>query len=241
VALVTGASGGIGRAVAHALAAHGMSVCLTGRDADRLQATAREIAPHAAQALAHAGDLGSDEAIRGLAAQVFDALGRLDVLVHAAGALRLGDAAAAGWDDLDRQYEVNVRAPFLLTKALLPLLEESRGQVVFVNSTAALAGGRDNVTYAATKQALRALADGLRDRVNPCGVRVTSVFPGRTATPMQERVHAFEGRPYDESALLCASDVAEAIVAALVMPRSAEVTDVVIRPMNTPSSRRSGS
>ncbi len=229
-AVVTGSSSGIGRAVAQALAGRGMSLCLTGRDAGRLQDCAREIEPRAARVLVHLADLSSDQGIRGLVERVGAVLGRMDVLVHAAGVLHLGSVEAAGWDDLDEQYRVNLRAPFLITKAFLPMLRESNGQIVFVNSTAGLAAGVDNGLYAATKHALRSLAGSIRDHVNQYGVRVLSVFPGRTATPMQEAVQQFEGRRCEAADLLQPSDVAHVIVAALSLPRTAEVTEVVMRP-----------
>jgi NADP-dependent 3-hydroxy acid dehydrogenase YdfG len=240
VALVTGSSSGIGRAVAEGLASRGLTVCLTGRDARRLEEAARQMAPRAQRVLTHAADLGSDAGLRGLVERVSAECGRLDVLVHSAGALRLGSVEAAGWEDLDELYRVNLRAPFLLTKACLPLLKESRGQVVFVNSTAGLVAGADNGLYAATKHALRSLAGSLRDHVNSYGVRVLSVYPGRTASPMQQRVHEFERRPYDAAVLLQPDDVAAMIVAALALPRTAEVTDVMVRPMGKPSPGRSG-
>ena len=227
---------GIGRAVAAALAARGLRPCLAGRDLERLQRVADELAALGARTSLVRADLGSDEGIRGLVASV-EALGRVDVLFHGAGALRLGDVMAAGWDDLDELYRVNVRAPYLLTKALLPLLVASRGQIVFVNSSAAMRAGETNGIYAATKAALMSLAGSIRDRVNPLGVRVLSVFPGRTATPMQEQVVAFEGSQYDPASLLQPSDVADVVVHALMMPRSAEITDVMVRPMNKASSR----
>jgi short-subunit dehydrogenase len=215
-----------------------MILCLTGRDAGRLGDSAREISEKGGRAVVHRADLSSDDGIHGLVARVRSDLGRVDVLVHAAGAIHLGDVEAAGWSDLDEQYRVNLRAPFLLTKALLPMLKESRGQVVFVNSTAGLVAGIDNALYAATKHALRSLAGSIRDHVNPLGIRVMSVFPGRTATPMQEAVHRFEQRDYHGAALLQPDDVAEIIVAALASPRTAEVTDIVVRPMKKPSLGR---
>jgi short-subunit dehydrogenase len=239
VAVVTGSSSGIGRAVANALATQGMSLCLTGRDAGRLQDCAREIASRTERVLVHAADLSTDEGIRGLVEHVRADLGRIDILVHAAGTLHLGNVEDAGWEDIDEQYRLNLRAPFLLTKAFLPMLKEANGQVVFVNSTAGLAAGADNGLYAAMKHALRSLAGSVRDHVNQYGIRVLSVFPGRTATPMQEAVFRFEGRRYEAAALLQASDVAGVIVAALGSPRTAEVTDVVLRPMKKPDPRRS--
>lgn len=238
VAIITGSSGGIGRAVALALASHGMSVCLTGRDDGKLQGVAREIASRPAQMIVHGADLSSDDGIRGLVERVVTGFGRVDVLVHAAGVLRLGNVETAAWDDLDDQYRVNLRAPYLLTKAFLPMLKESNGQVVFVNSTAGLLAGADNGAYAATKHGLRSLAGSIRDHVNQYGVRVLSVYPGRTAGPMQEFVHRFEGRQYEPPDLVQPSDVADVIVVALALPRTAEVTDVMLRPMKKPSAVR---
>ena len=102
--------------------------------------------------------------------------------------------------------------------------------MVFINSSAGLAARGHVGQYAATKHALKAVADSLREEVNSDGVRVTSVFVGRTATPMQEEVHRLEGRPYRPEWLLQPSDIAEIIVSALSLPRIAEVTDISIRP-----------
>ena len=238
VAVVTGASGGIGRATACALAAQGMSVCLTGRDAGRLQDAATEIGPRAPQVLIHPADLSTDEGIRGLVARVGTDLRRIDVLVHAAGTIHLGNIESCGWNDLDEQYRINLRAPFLVTKAFLPMLKETRGQIVFVNSAAGVSAGADNGLYAASKHALRSLAGSIRDHVNPYGIRVVSVFPGRTATAMQEAVHRFEGRRYAAAELVQADDVADLIVGALTLSRTAEVTEVMVRPMKKPSPAR---
>lgn len=240
LAVVTGASGGIGGATARALAARGMSVFLSGRDLGRLQAAAADIESRGEGVHLQRADLSTDEGIRELVAAV-GALGRgVDVLVHAAGSVRLGNIDAVGWNDLDEQYRVNLRAPFLLTKAFLPMLRETRGQLVFVNSTAGLVAGVDNGLYAATKHALRSITSSIRDHVNPHGIRVISVFAGRTATAMQEAVYRFERRPYEPAKLVQAADVGELIVGALVLPRTAEVTDIVVRPMIKPGDIRGG-
>ncbi len=237
VALITGAAGAIGRAVARALAARGMSLCLVDRECEGLRDCAAELG--AQLALAQHADLSLDQDLRRLVERVGAEPGHLDVLVHSAGVIKLGDVEAAAWGDLDEQYRVNVRAAYLLTQALLPLLRESQGQIVFLNSSAALCAGADDVLYAATKGALRSLADGVRSRVNPLGIRVLSVFPGRTASRMQEAVHAFEGRSYRPEELLQPEDVAEVIVAGLSLPRTAELTEVFVRPMKKPASGRS--
>jgi NADP-dependent 3-hydroxy acid dehydrogenase YdfG len=227
VALVTGASSGIGRAIAMTLAASGTSLALVGRQEDAL----REVAGRAARAEAYTLDLTDDSAVTDLAAQIEDDFGRLDILVHGAGAIALGPVAEAPVAQLDAQYRVNVRAPYLLTQACLPLLRAAQGQIVFVNSSAGIQRARrDAGQYAATKHALRALADSIRDELNGDGISVLSVFPGRTATPMQARVHEHEQREYEPEKLMRPEDVATAVAAAIALPPSAKVTEIHLRP-----------
>jgi NAD(P)-dependent dehydrogenase (short-subunit alcohol dehydrogenase family) len=231
VVLVTGASSGIGRALALAIAPHSGQLHLVGRDRVRLEETAEVAAARGARPRLHALDLGEDPALDGLAADLAsDARGRLDVLVHAAGAVALAPVESAAIDDLDRQYRVNVRVPYRLTQRLLPPLRAARGQIVFVNSGAGLHARAGWSQYAITKHGLRALADSLREELGPAGVRVISVFPGRTATPMQEAVHRMEGRPYDPARFLQPDDVASLVLSALLLPDTASVTDLSIRP-----------
>jgi NAD(P)-dependent dehydrogenase (short-subunit alcohol dehydrogenase family) len=163
---------------------------------------------------------------------VREVYGGVDILVHSIGLFRAGPIATSPIEDLDAQYRVNLRVPYLLTQELLPSLIERQGQVVFINSGAGSHPARGSWgAYSATKHGLRALADSLREEVNRKGVRVLTVFPGRTATPMQEEVHRFEGRPYDPSRFLQPEDVAASVVQALRLPRTAELTDLHIRPM----------
>jgi NADP-dependent 3-hydroxy acid dehydrogenase YdfG len=230
IAAVTGASSGIGRAIALALAARGASVCLVGRDPDRLASVAGEAQLAAPVVFVRPTDLASDDELDRLAEQLAADLPRLDVLVHSAGVHTLGSHADTPAEDLDVQYRVNVRAPYRLTQAVLPLLRASRGSVVFINSSAGLRAGRSNGLYASTKHALRALADSLRDEVNADGIRVLSVYPGRVDTPLQREALARAGAPYEPAALLRAQDVAAIVVAALSLPETAEVTDIQIRP-----------
>ena len=216
-AVVTGATGGIGGAVARALAAAGATVHALGR-----RAAAAEPG-----LVWHRVDLGDDAAVAGLAAELGPGL---DVLVHAAGTYGTGEVATLPVAELDRQWRINVRAPYLLTQALLPALVARRGQVAFVNSSVWGNARAGMAAYAGGKYALKALADALRAEVNPAGIRVLSVFPGRTATRMQAEIHRAEGAPWRPEALLQPEDVAAALVAALALPATAEVTDIHIRP-----------
>lgn len=229
-ALITGASGGIGTAVAEALAAEGVRLVLVGRDADKLNDLAARTgnAENVENVEVIQADLTDDGQLLTAAARVEE----VDLLIHSIGLFRGGPIGTAPVQDLDDQYRVNVRVPYLLTQALLPALIRRQGQVVFVNSGAGASPARGSWgAYAATKHALRALADALRAEVNPKGVRVLTVFPGRTATAMQEEVHRFEGRPYDPTRFLQPEDVATPLVQALRLPRTAELTDLHIRPM----------
>jgi NADP-dependent 3-hydroxy acid dehydrogenase YdfG len=232
VALVAGASGAIGGAIARRLAAQETRLVLAGRSLDRLDDLARQLAPVPVEVFA--GDLGDEAAIAALVARSGRAFGGLDVLIHAAGEYLAGDLAGAHPADLDRLYRINLRAPFLLTRACLLALRASRGQIVFLNSS--VTARRGVGLYAATKLALRGLADSLRAEVNPAGVRVLSVYPGRTASAMQEGVARAEGKAYDAERLMQPDDVARAIVAALELPRSAEITDLHLRPMEPPDA-----
>jgi len=230
VAVVTGASSGIGAAFVHALAAQGASVCLVGRKLDALQAVARAAGGPGAHRC-YCADLCVDADVDALACALLEDHAGIDILVHSAGAWEPATPAMVSAERLDVLYRTNVRAPTLLTGALLPSLRARQGQVVFVNSSAGLAARAEAAHYAATKHALKAYADSLRDEVNAAGVRVLSVYPGRTATPMQGRVHAAEGRPYHPESLMQPQDVAAVAVHALGLPRTAEVTDIMIRPM----------
>jgi NADP-dependent 3-hydroxy acid dehydrogenase YdfG len=228
--VVTGASSGIGRAIAVALASAGATVCAVARRRGELEATASRSNGTGRFALYRA-DLVDDEQVARLAKALLAREGGVDVVVHSAGTIALGDLETAPIRDLDRQYAANVRAPYLLTQALLPALRASEGQIVFINSTVGLTARANVGQFAATQHALKAIADSLREEINPNGVRVVTVYPGRTATARQARIHAIEGRPYAPERLMQPEDVASVVLNALTLPRSTELTDVRVRPM----------
>jgi NADP-dependent 3-hydroxy acid dehydrogenase YdfG len=229
VAVVTGASSGIGKAIASALGAQGATLCVLGRNVGPLRITAPRVAKYAV-------DLAEETQIGDVPANIQKDFGGVDILVHSAGVFVQDRVDAATLADFDLQYRVNVRAPYLLTQALLPALRVRRGQIVFLNSSVAGNARATISQYAATKAALKAFADSLRDEVNTDGVRVLSVFVGQTATPMQASIYKSQGREYRPERLLQPEDVASVIVDALKLPRTAEVTDISIRPMLKASS-----
>jgi NADP-dependent 3-hydroxy acid dehydrogenase YdfG len=235
VAVVTGASGGIGRAIALALSHRGVEVCLMGRDPVALTETVTELGPQSV-ARSFQVDFADPASVELALNRLEKQLRKVDILIHCAGAIQRDTMERAHTEDLDLQYVVNVRAPYLLTRRLLPMLAKTRGQVIFINSSVGLAVKRPDIgQYAATKHALRAIADSLREEVNPKGIRVLTLFLGRTATPMQAKLCEEDGQKYRPETLLQPEDVATVIVHSLALPYTAEVTDISIRPMIKPA------
>lgn len=224
--LITGAGSGIGRLVAERLAARGDRLVLVVRDAKRADDLAR-VFPGSIPIVA---DLARPDALAAAVHATASLPDTLDNLIHAAGIVELGrvaDLPVAAWT---QQLAVNLVAPAEITRLLLPHVRRARGQVVFINSGAGLNAHPDWAAYAASKHGLKALADALRGEETTHGVRVTSVYPGRTATPMQEKVHAQEGAAYDADRWIDPASVATAVLTAIDLPRDAVITDLTVRP-----------
>ncbi|MEU5655673.1 SDR family oxidoreductase [Streptomyces sp. NPDC047737] len=223
--LITGAGSGIGAAVARRLLERGDELVLLARDAGR----ARELAALYPGARTLVGDLADPDRLSWAFGQQ-PMPERLDSLLHIAGVVelgRIGDLTPRTWH---LQLNANLVAPAELTRLLLPQLRVSQGQVVFVNSGAGLAAHAEWGAYAASKHGLKALADSLRHEEHGNGVRVTSVYPGRTASPMQAKVHQQEGKEYDASRWIDPESVATTILLAIDLPRDAEINDLTVRP-----------
>lgn len=223
--LITGAGSGIGEAVARRLAERGDELWLLARDAGRA-AMLRDRFPGTRTLV---GDLAEPGRLSWAFGQQ-EPPPRLDSLLHIAGVVELGpiaDLSASVWQST---LAVNTIAPAELTRLMLPALRAARGRVVFVNSGAGQSAHADWGAYAASKFALRALADSLRAEEREHGVRVTTVYPGRTATPMQRKVHAQEGRDYEPQAWIDPDSVATVVLTALDLPGDADLTEVSVRP-----------
>lgn len=212
-----------------------MQLVLLGRSIDRLSPVAKECSAAGRGVRCHQVDLAVPDQVQAVTTQIRDEFKGLNVLVHCAAAYHRG-----GWTDtpgavLDDLYHTNVRGPYTLTQGLLPLLTASGGDVVFINSSVVRSSAATVGHYAATKHALTGLADSLRAEVNPLGVRVLSVYPGRTASPLQERIHREERAEYRPTELLQSADIARLVVACINLPQTAEVTDLHLRPMRPPT------
>ncbi|MEV5543156.1 SDR family oxidoreductase [Saccharopolyspora shandongensis] len=221
IALVTGASRGIGAAVARSFSdTH--DLLLGGRDANALQ----ELVDELPGAKSWPVELTDHDAVATAVADIE----RLDVVVHSAGLVELASVAEASGDSWRRTFELNLFAVTELTRLLLPALRAAKGHVVLVNSGAGLSAKPNWGSYAASKFALRAFADVLRAEEAGNGVRVTSVFPGRTATDMQRTVRDQEGGAFEPDQYLRPESVAAPIVSAVRATGDAHLTEIVIRP-----------
>ena len=229
VAVVTGAGGGIGTALARALLGEGATVFVVGRKRERLEAAISGCNDHRARVFT--ADLTRAEDIQSIRNRIEQEFGRLDVLLHSAGVISHASVEQSSVGDFDAQYAANLRAPYALTQTMLSLLKSTRGQIVFINSSAGLAARPNAGQFCATQHALKALADSLRAEVNGDGIRVLSVYPGRTATSRQAALYAKTGAEYRPELLLQPEDIASVVLNAITLPRTAEVTDITIRPM----------
>jgi NAD(P)-dependent dehydrogenase (short-subunit alcohol dehydrogenase family) len=183
VALVTGASSGLGRATAVALAEAGADVALLARGRQDLEQAAAEVGQVGGRALVLVADLAGGEELTRAVARVLDAFGRIDVLVNAAGTDAPGPVAALAVDDWDRVLAVNLRAPFVLAKAVLPQMQAAgRGTIVNVSSVAGKRGWAGAAAYCASKFALAGLTQALAAEGRPHGVRACVLYPGAMAT-----------------------------------------------------------
>lgn len=219
--LVTGAGSGIGAAVATLLHERNEELVLLARSEER----AADLLSRFSGASVLIADLADPQALPSLTVP-----SRLDSLVHAAGVVEVAPVADSDGPALRDQIEVNLIAPMLLTRACLPALREASGTVVFVNSTSGLRANPGWAAYAASKAGLRSFADALRGEEAEHGVRVSSVHPGRTATPMQEKVHEQEGRDYEPRRWIRPESVARTVLHCLDAAGDASVTDVTVRP-----------
>lgn len=219
--MVTGATGGIGRAVVEDLARDHRVIAL-GRDRQRLEEL-EEISDHVETVAVDLTDFGS-------LSDVVVGLERLDVVVHAAAIAHRVAIADATPEDWRAQLELNVMVPAELTRAALPLLRESRGTVVLLNSGAGFTASGGNGIYAASKFALRALGDALRQEVEPDGVRVCSVHPGPVDTPMLRGIYDSVGKPYRADEYIRPESVAAAVRTVVDATPDVQLTTVSVRP-----------
>jgi NADP-dependent 3-hydroxy acid dehydrogenase YdfG len=241
VALVTGASSGIGQAAARELARRGAAVAIAARRVDRLEALAREIERDGGTALAVEADVTDQEQVRRLVQQAVERLGRLDTVVNNAGVMLLGPIVDAPTEEWDRMVDLNLKGLLYVAGAALPHLlraaEQEPRQVadlVNISSVAGRVARRGSGVYNLTKHGVGAFSESLRQEVTGRRVRVSLVEPGAVDTELSHHIRPeireqvmsrFSGIEY-----LAAEDIADAIAYIVTRPRRVAVNELLVRP-----------
>jgi short-subunit dehydrogenase len=227
--VLTGASSGIGNAIALKLADEGANLYLIGRNLEPLRKIQKKVRRKNQKIKIFQTDLSLKSELQKLQANLKKEIRQVHYIIHSAGVIWLGLNEEIGIKKFDWQFKVNVRAPYSLTRGLLPELRKGKGQIVFINSSLWLRS-RENVgPYAATKFALKAVADSLRDEVSRYGIRVLSLFLGRVNTPMHTKLQKKENEKKVPLAILQSEEVAEVVAKILSLPPEVDVTEISLR------------
>ncbi|MBC7678891.1 MAG: SDR family NAD(P)-dependent oxidoreductase [Pseudorhodobacter sp.] len=235
VALVTGASSGIGEATAVALAAEGAAVAIAARRVDRLETLKAKLEAEGARVVAVELDVTDEAACRAAVERTVQELGGLDIVVNNAGVMLLGPIEGADTQDWRRMIETNVLGLMYVTHAALPHLLKRGGDVVQVSSVAGRVARAGSGVYNASKFAVGAFSESLRQEVTTRGVRVTLVEPGAVATELQSHITHADTKAGIEKWIagmrpLQSDDIARAVVYAVTQPAHVSVNELTIRP-----------
>jgi len=235
VALVTGASSGIGEATARALAADGAHVAIAARRTDRLAALRDELESAGAQVLTLELDVTDEAAVRAAVQSTVDRFGALDIVVNNAGVMLLGPVENADTTDWTRMINTNVLGLMYVTHAALPHLLASQGTAVQISSVAGRVARSGSAVYNASKHAVNAFSEGLRQEVTGRGVRVVLIEPGMVATELREHITHAESKlgankRAETMRQLQSEDIAEAVRYAVTAPAHVAINEVLIRP-----------
>jgi NADP-dependent 3-hydroxy acid dehydrogenase YdfG len=234
VVVITGASSGLGEATAKLLSALGASVVLGARRADRLQSLADELTGSGGKALAVTTDVTHYDQVKRLVDAAVQRYGRIDVMINNAGLMPQSPLERLKIDEWNRMIDVNIKGVLYGIAAALPHMKQQKaGHIINVSSVAGHKVGPGFAVYAATKHAVRALSEGLRQEVKPYNIRTTVISPGAVATELlkgtTEPDVAEKVRKAYEIALP-AESFARAVAFAVSQPDDVEVNEILFRP-----------
>jgi 3-oxoacyl-[acyl-carrier protein] reductase len=230
VALVTGAGRGIGKAVALLLARSGCRVILAARSAAQLEEVGEEIQQGGGSAAIVTADLSHDEDIDRLAAASQRVYGSVDILINNAGWGKRAPVVRAKVEDLDQTLRVNLRAPMLLAKHLVPaMIDKGDGAVINIGSVSGKSGEANGAVYSASKFGLIGFTQSLYEEVREHGIKVSVILPGFVDTPLIP-----PNKQLDRSKMIQADDVAQAVLYVLTSPPTSCPVEITIRPQRTP-------
>jgi 3-oxoacyl-[acyl-carrier protein] reductase len=230
LALVTGAGRGVGKAIALALAQAGCRVILAARTGPELEAVLRQIEAAGGRAFCVPTDLARDEEVQRLAESARRDHGVVDILINNAGWGKKSPILHADPGDWDRTFRVNLRAPMMLTKSVLPgMIERNSGAIVNIGSISGKTGEAGSAAYAASKFGLIGFTQSLYEEVRERGVQVSVILPGFIDTSMIPPV-----KHLDRARMIRPADVAAAVLFVLRSPATSCPVEITLRPQRTP-------
>jgi len=241
VALVTGASSGIGRATAMALAEAGAAVAISARRTDRLEELADEIEDAGGRALPVTADVTEIEQVREMIETTREELGGIDILVNNAGVMLLAPVIRADVEDLQRMLDVNLMGLMAATREVLPgMLDRDDGHIVNISSVAGRRANQASAGYSATKFGVNAFSESLRKETTDSGVRVTVIEPGAVDTELglhipDEQVRERMAEMAADLTFLQPEDIADAIRYAVTRPDRVAINEMLVRPIDQES------
>lgn len=237
IALVTGASSGIGAATARALAREGARIALSARRADRLETLASELRAVGTEVFVHVGDLATSEGAQQAIDATVEALGGLDVLINNAGVMFLGPIEDTDPADWERMIDINLLGLMVASRAAIrPMRARGGGHIVNISSVSGRFAGPTQGGYNATKWGVNGFSEALRREVNGDGIKVTLIEPGVVATELTDHIpHAATKERYESAIatmeMLQSEDIADAIRYVVTRPKRVSINEVLIRPL----------
>jgi NADP-dependent 3-hydroxy acid dehydrogenase YdfG len=235
IVVITGASSGLGEATARLLSAEGASVVLGARRLDRIQLLAKELIGRGAKAIAVATDVTHRDEVKNLVDAAMKTFGRIDVMINNAGLMPQAPLDRLKIDEWDRMIDVNIKGVLYGVAAALPHMKEQKaGHIINVSSVAGHKVGPGFAVYAATKHAVRALSEGLRQEVKPYNIRTTVISPGAVATELPNSVTdpatAERIRKFYAEVAIPAESFARTVVFAMSQSDDVDINEILFRP-----------
>lgn len=235
IVVITGASSGLGEATARLLSAQGANVVLGARRADRIQSLANELTGSCGKAIAVTTDVTDRAQVKALVDTAVQAYGRVDVMVNNAGLMPQAPLERLKIDEWDRMIDVNIKGVLYGIAAALPYMKQQKsGHFINVSSVAGHKVGPGFAVYAATKHAVRALSEGLRQEATPYNIRTTVISPGAVATELPAGITdpdtAARVRNFYADVAIPACSFARVVAFAVSQPQDVDINEVLFRP-----------
>jgi NADP-dependent 3-hydroxy acid dehydrogenase YdfG len=235
VVVITGASSGLGEATARLLSAQGATVALGARRVDRLQSLADEFTRNGRKALALTTDVAHCDQVKRLVDTAVQTFGRLDVMINNAGLMQQSPLERLKVDEWDNMIDVNIKGVLYGIAAALPHMQRQKaGHIINVSSVAGHKVTPAGTVYSATKHAVRAISEGLRQEVKPYNIRTTVISPGAVATELPNHITeqdvAGNMQKFYEAFAIPADSFARAVAFAMSQPEDVDVNEILFRP-----------